>query len=150
MAFADLPSQRRRAQNRASQRAFRERKDRHLRNLKATLENLGDKHRNLLDSYSQQSESVMKLKVRIAELQSQIAAFSIPPGREQNNFHCPSQNGCAPDFHQFDAFSFTSKPQSLHNNIMWHDQRLFPSGISTLTMPAYQNLPEFEDLLDLP
>lgn len=67
--------QRRRAQNRASQRAFRERKDRHLKGLEYQLENLGEKHHDLMQSYMKQSESVMKLNSRLAELRGQIGAI---------------------------------------------------------------------------
>ncbi|OCT49351.1 hypothetical protein CLCR_05078 [Cladophialophora carrionii] len=145
--------QRRRAQNRASQRAFRERKERHLRSLKATLETIGDKHRKLLDSYSQQSEAVMKLKGRIAELNAQIAAFSTQP----DSLDHPGQHtGGQAGFDQFDAFSFSFslKPSSNPNTMFWEtqdeSQNPEPIRVNMLQLPACENLPGFEDLLTLP
>ena len=44
---------RRRAQNRASQRAFRERKEKHVQQLEAQLADLEAKHRKLERSYSE-------------------------------------------------------------------------------------------------
>ncbi|KAJ9615212.1 hypothetical protein H2200_001286 [Cladophialophora chaetospira] len=142
---------RRRAQNRASQRAFRERKERHLRGLKATLETLGDEHRRLLGSYSQQSEAVMTLKGRIAELNAQIAAYSVRPAQQQLGFFSQSQNGCQPEFDQFDAFSFHSKPSNSPDNIFWQGQGCGDvARVDMFKLPASDNLTEFEDLLNLP
>src|SRR5258708_33057856 len=44
--------QRRRAQNRASQRAFRERKEKHVKGLEHQLEDLHEKHQDLLQSFN--------------------------------------------------------------------------------------------------
>jgi len=63
---------RRRAQNRASQRAFRERKEKHVKGLEHQLEDLHDKHQDLLQSYSRQADEVAKLNSRIHELSSEI------------------------------------------------------------------------------
>ncbi|KAL1982236.1 hypothetical protein VTN96DRAFT_1605 [Rasamsonia emersonii] len=63
---------RRRAQNRASQRAFRERKERHLKSVESQLHNLQSLHHDLLQSYNQQAEEVARLKQRIQELTSEI------------------------------------------------------------------------------
>lgn len=65
-------NQRRRAQNRASQRAFRERKERHLKSVESQLHNLQGLHHDLLQSYNQQAEEVARLKQRIQELTSEI------------------------------------------------------------------------------
>lgn len=64
--------QRRRAQNRASQRAFRERKEKHVKGLEHQLEDLHEKHQDLLQSYSRQADEVAKLNSKIAELASEI------------------------------------------------------------------------------
>jgi hypothetical protein len=161
----DLPNaawmQRRRAQNRASQRAFRERKERHVRNLKATLEGIGDKHRKLLETYSQQSEAVTKLKNRIAELNAQIAALSTQSDGaldDNNNLNFQHQKGCQADFDQFDAFSFSLKPSGPANTLFLGGQGQIPNPnpnpgttlVDMFQLPAYENLPEFEDLLNSP
>ena len=142
--------QRRRAQNRASQRAFRERKERHVRGLKAALETLGDKHRKLLGSYSQQSEAAMTLKSRIAELNAQIATFSVRPEQEQISFLPQPQKGYRPGFHQFDAFSFSSRPPDNQDIIFWQNQSRDSPGVDMLKLPVSEHLPGFEDLLNLP
>jgi AP-1-like transcription factor len=64
--------QRRRAQNRASQRAFRERKEKHVKGLEHQLEDLHDKHQDLLSSYSRQADEVSKLNARIQDLTSEL------------------------------------------------------------------------------
>ncbi|ETI26496.1 hypothetical protein G647_03273 [Cladophialophora carrionii CBS 160.54] len=147
---------RRRAQNRASQRAFRERKERHLRSLKATLETIGDKHRKLLESYSQQSEAVMKLKGRIAELNAQIAAFSTQADREPDSLEPGQHTGGQAGFDQFDAFSFSfslkpsSNPHTMFGETQNVSRNLEPIRVNMLQLPACENLPGFEDLLNLP
>ncbi|KAL9111772.1 MAG: hypothetical protein Q9227_003831 [Pyrenula ochraceoflavens] len=64
--------QRRRAQNRASQRAFRERKEKHVKGLERQLDNLRDKHQDLLHSYSRKTEEVASLNSRIHSLTSEL------------------------------------------------------------------------------
>jgi hypothetical protein len=59
-------SQRRRAQNRASQRAFRERKERHVKNLEQQLEDLHQRYEEVLHAYALQKEEIANLR---AELQ---------------------------------------------------------------------------------
>ncbi|OJD25977.1 hypothetical protein ACJ73_02650 [Blastomyces percursus] len=63
---------RRRAQNRASQRAFRERKERHLKSLEGKLHDLHSKHQNLLQSYHQRTEEVQQLNSRIQHLTAEL------------------------------------------------------------------------------
>ncbi|KAI4287239.1 MAG: hypothetical protein L6R35_003505 [Caloplaca aegaea] len=63
---------RRRAQNRASQRAFRERKEKHVQHLEQELETLEDKHRNLQKSHSNLGETNDKLKQEVEQLRSEI------------------------------------------------------------------------------
>ncbi|KAL9014805.1 MAG: hypothetical protein Q9173_000559 [Seirophora scorigena] len=64
--------QRRRAQNRASQRAFRERKEKHVQHLEQELETLEAKHRNLQKSHSNLGETNNKLKQEVEQLRSEI------------------------------------------------------------------------------
>ncbi|OJD14137.1 hypothetical protein AJ78_05486 [Emergomyces pasteurianus Ep9510] len=65
-------SKRRRAQNRASQRAFRERKERHLKSLENKLQDLHSKHQNLLQSYHQRTDEVQQLNSRIQQLTTEL------------------------------------------------------------------------------
>ncbi|KIW92350.1 uncharacterized protein Z519_07334 [Cladophialophora bantiana CBS 173.52] len=142
---------RRRAQNRASQRAFRERKEKHLRSLKSTLEDLGEKHQRLLVSYSQQSEVVMRLKGRVADLHAQIAAFSAYSEQDMANLIFRVQRPRTPDFQQFDAFSFSStSAQPTRRRIFSQSLASDGNGLDKLPSLEASNLPEFEDLLNLP
>ncbi len=67
---------RRRYQNRVSQRAFRERKDKERATLDDQLKQLADKHQRLLESYSSQSVEVGRLKAEIQDLTRTIDALS--------------------------------------------------------------------------
>jgi AP-1-like factor len=58
-------SQRRRAQNRAAQRAFRERKEKHARDLEAQLSVLTDKYNKLEVSHSELNAAYEKLRKTI-------------------------------------------------------------------------------------
>lgn len=57
--------QRRRAQNRAAQRAFRERKEKHARDLEAQLGALTDKYRTLETSHAELNAAYDKLRKTI-------------------------------------------------------------------------------------
>jgi bZIP transcription factor len=57
-----ISAQRRRAQNRASQRAFRERKERHVKSLEQQLEDLHQQYEELLHAYEQQKHDYYNLK----------------------------------------------------------------------------------------
>jgi predicted nuclease with TOPRIM domain len=59
-------------QNRASQRAFRERKESHVKGLESQLQELHEKHQNLLQAYSRQGDEVTRLNQRIKELTSEL------------------------------------------------------------------------------
>lgn len=67
-----LAKQRRRAQNRASQRAFRERKEKHVKGLENQLRDLHEKHQALLHSYSRQADEVRRLNERIKTLSVEL------------------------------------------------------------------------------
>ncbi|KAF7503584.1 hypothetical protein GJ744_003612 [Endocarpon pusillum] len=62
---------RRRAQNRASQRAFRERKERHVKNLEQQLEDLHQQYEGLLKAYNHQKEDIFTLKSKLHEIHSE-------------------------------------------------------------------------------
>ncbi len=67
--------QRRRAQNRASQRAFRERKEKHVQQLEHQLEDLESKHQTLANSYTALDTTHHHLKREVEQLRSQIASM---------------------------------------------------------------------------
>lgn len=64
--------QRRRAQNRASQRAFRERKEKHVQHLEHELEELETKHRTLAQSYTDLDSTAAKLRQEVKQLRSEL------------------------------------------------------------------------------
>ena len=76
-----IPAQRRRAQNRASQRAFRERKERHVKNLEQQLEDLHQRYQDLLRCYDEQKEEIYNLKEQLHE----VSSDSVPLRASQNN-----------------------------------------------------------------
>ncbi|EXJ78738.1 hypothetical protein A1O1_09140 [Capronia coronata CBS 617.96] len=101
---------RRRAQNRASQRAFRERKERHVKGLEYQLETLNEKHQDLLESYTKQSDIATKLNQHVAQLQTEIKALKLR-NEQDLLFHGPSTQSLSPE--SFDAFSFTAAPDPM-------------------------------------
>lgn len=173
--------QRRRAQNRASQRAFRERKEKHMRSLKLMLNNLGEKHRTLLESYSQQSEVAMKLRTRVAELDAETKALSRASGGGQSRCSMSrsstsssassassastSSSLSAPplsssrlrkyplppnEFDKFDAFAFPSSSLAANQAVLGpHNPLCDRDKVAGLPSADLQDLPEFEDLLNL-
>ena len=98
LAFTNL-QQRRRAQNRASQRAFRERKEKHVKGLEHQLEDLHEKHQDLLQSYTRQADEVTKLNNRIAELTSELGTLRSCQDQTFSEMLMPEK------FDKFDAFS---------------------------------------------
>ena len=67
-----LAKQRRRVQNRASQRAFRARKDFYVRNLEQQLDELIKKHRELCNSAAGQADEVKMLRARVTDLNGEL------------------------------------------------------------------------------
>ena len=59
--------------NRASQRTFRERKEKHVKDLERQLEELYGKHQNLLSSYDKQTNEVLKLRDTIEALTAELS-----------------------------------------------------------------------------
>ncbi|ETI20648.1 hypothetical protein G647_06990 [Cladophialophora carrionii CBS 160.54] len=90
---------RRRAQNRASQRAFRERKEKHVKGLERQLEDLHEKHQDLLQSYTRQADEVSKLNGRISELTAELNALRSCQDQSFSEMLMPDK------FDKFDAFS---------------------------------------------
>ena len=67
-----LTLQRRRAQNRASQRAFRERKEKHVQHLENELEQLEAKHHTLERNYSEVEGARIKLQSECEDLKEEL------------------------------------------------------------------------------
>ena len=72
--------QRRRAQNRASQRAFRERQIRHTKDLEAKLNKLIELHHDLRDAYQQKADEVDTLCAHVEELNKEINTLQMSVG----------------------------------------------------------------------
>ena len=85
-------SQRRRAQNRASQRAFRERKEKHVKGIEHQLKYVHEKHQDLLQSYNRKIDEVSKLNTRIEVLKWELDSLRRNQSTAMSN--------------EFDAFSF--------------------------------------------
>lgn len=89
------PDQRRRAQNRASQRAFRERKEKHVQHLEHELEELETKHQNLSRSYSDLDSTHAKLKQEVKQLRRELESVkssregSVSENAQPNSFFDP-------------------------------------------------------------
>lgn len=92
--------QRRRAQNRASQRAFRERKEKRIQTLEAQLSSLEEEHSKLLHCHHEQRRMLDRMKNLVQELTEEIetlrcskigdpvthfAAFDLVPSAEAGN-----------------------------------------------------------------
>ncbi|KAK5044492.1 hypothetical protein LTR84_010773 [Exophiala bonariae] len=70
----------RRMQNRASQRAFRDRKERHVKGLEEQLELLHEKHQDLRCSYNCQTKGFEKLDLKISKLGEDFRMLSAKVG----------------------------------------------------------------------
>lgn len=64
--------ERRREQNRSSQRAYRERKDKHQKELEAQIADWQQKHQKLAHTYDQQTQEVQRLQIQIQHLSAEI------------------------------------------------------------------------------
>jgi len=80
---------RRRAQNRASQRAFRERKEKHVQHLEHQLEDLELKHNKLMKSYSEMDHSNDKLKREVQKLRAEIESMRLSRDRSMTELMAP-------------------------------------------------------------
>ncbi|KAL8847824.1 MAG: hypothetical protein Q9221_007126 [Calogaya cf. arnoldii] len=68
---------RRRAQNRASQRAFRDRKEKHVQHLETELSNLESKFRDLKNSHASLGETNEALKAEVETLREEIKTMRV-------------------------------------------------------------------------
>ena len=66
-----MPLQRRRAQNRASQRAFRDRKEKHMRDLEQRLGELEGRHNDLTQSYESLQVEYSSVKQELDKLRQE-------------------------------------------------------------------------------
>jgi predicted nuclease with TOPRIM domain len=133
LTFESDLKQRRRAQNRASQRAFRERKEKHVKGLEHQLEDLHEKHQDLLQSYARQTDEVSKLNNRISELDAELTTLRSCHDRSYDDMLMPDRFD---KFDHFDAFS-------LHDTL-YSGPYLDKSGVDLDSESAYHN---FEDSL---
>lgn len=74
--------QRRRAQNRASQRAFRERKRGHTEDLQQQLDKLNESHQILQKTYQQNVDELCNMKAYVDELNFEITMLQMEPGSQ--------------------------------------------------------------------
>ena len=102
--------EKRRAQNRSAQRAFRIRKLQRVKNLERDLTSLLAEHGGLQDSYEQQEEELEGLRAQIATLQSELEQLRVSAGNNQEygGYILPEQ----PDNWDFDAFLASSGPSN--------------------------------------
>ncbi|MCJ1239458.1 hypothetical protein MMC14_007454 [Varicellaria rhodocarpa] len=68
---------RRRAQNRASQRAFRERKEKHAQDLQHQLDELESKHKALQESYEKLRGTNAKIAEELEQLRDKIGSLEL-------------------------------------------------------------------------
>jgi len=71
---------RRRAQNRASQRAFRDRKEKHVKELEHKLQDLEEKHNNLSESHEQLQQEYDTARKQLARLTQENESLRGPKG----------------------------------------------------------------------
>ena len=90
---------RRRAQNRASQRAFRERKEKHAQDLQQQLNELEAKHRDLKDSYEKLDATNVKMAEEMKCLRDRIVALQAPDSSGLNELSINDFFDCV-DFDQ--------------------------------------------------
>lgn len=72
--IALLPQERRRAQNRASQRAFRARKENHVIQTENLLQDLKAQHETLQRRFSEREGEIVRLHDEIARLTAEVSA----------------------------------------------------------------------------
>ncbi|OAL33404.1 hypothetical protein AYO20_07260 [Fonsecaea nubica] len=107
--------ERRREQNRSSQRAYRERKERHQKELEEQITQWQQKHQMLSRSYSQQTEEVARLKAQIEQLNSEITQLqSGLPSLCGSLCQSPQEFDLVPFFNA-DALSPQSTPRLSHS-----------------------------------
>lgn len=78
--------ERRRAQNRAAQRAYRERKEQLRIELESQLKDWQDKHQTLREFYADQAQEVRQLKKVVNNLRMQLLAIHDIQSTENSDF----------------------------------------------------------------
>ncbi|KAJ9609758.1 hypothetical protein H2200_006086 [Cladophialophora chaetospira] len=107
--------ERRREQNRSSQRAYRERKERHQKELEGQISQWQQKHQMLSRSYSQQTEEVARLKSQIDQLNGEISNLqSGLPNLCGSMCQSPQEFDLVPFFNP-DGLSPQSTPRMSHS-----------------------------------
>ncbi|KIW19998.1 hypothetical protein PV08_00573 [Exophiala spinifera] len=81
-------SERRREQNRLSQRAYRERKENHVKSLESQLQSLCESHEILVQSYRGQAREVGQLEGRLARLKAELQTLRASHVRPLAEFCC--------------------------------------------------------------
>jgi AP-1-like transcription factor len=76
---------RRRAQNRASQRAFRERKRHHAESLQQQVREMQKTHEELLRSFKRKEDEVSELQDKILDLENKIRLLNAPSPSSQSS-----------------------------------------------------------------
>ncbi len=134
-------------QNRASQRAFRERKIAHTRSVIRQLDSLTAKHGELQRSYAQQNNLMGQLHDRIAELNAQLTAL--------NNFQWTSDmrvNNHPCNWNSFNTFDTVSLP-STQSRSTYRNMNTSVNGNTRLgeneLFVGMEKSPDFDDLLSL-
>ena len=89
--------QRRRAQNRASQRAFRERKEKHVQELEQQLETLEAKHRALAESHQRLGRTNHDLQQEAQQLRDELKALKASGEERMLDLSLPN------DFDRFES-----------------------------------------------
>lgn len=81
---------RRRAQNRASQRAFRERKRHHAETLQHQVREMQKRHDELLESYKDKEDEVTQLHDKIQDLEQKLRLLNASSPSSQSSQTSPS------------------------------------------------------------
>ena len=82
----------RRAQNRASQKAFRDRQAKRVKLLEEEFVRLQQSHHALNHAWAERAEEIRRLKAYIQELTNNIEGMKSPQEPSYDNFHSPEGN----------------------------------------------------------
>lgn len=136
--------QRRRAQNRASQRAFRERREKHVKGLEHQLETLNEKHQDLLQSYMSQADNITKLTDRLSRLRAEVKTLKFE--QKMAPLDANQQPLTMQNFDAFASVQVVDQSPVLYDG----DDGVFYGGYQPSSddhIGQTNELPDFEDLL---
>ena len=143
--------QRRRAQNRASQQAIRQRKEKHISALQDQLGLLTAKHIDLQSSYTHQSLTIQQLHKRIAEINTELSGIRSasqgqwPVARRQQPIHGWDA------FDTFDAYTLTTDPtSSTRAAYQPAPAPINPMYTETSFLPQIEGLADYQEHVVLP